>query len=78
MPQMFGNLSIRSKLLALLVVPVAGSLLLGVAGVAGGFGEQARATEEARDAVVAGQAVAAAHELQEERVRAVAWLAAGA
>jgi Nitrate and nitrite sensing/Histidine kinase-, DNA gyrase B-, and HSP90-like ATPase len=78
MPQMFGNLSIRSKLLALLAVPVAGSLLLGVAGVAGGFGERARAAEEARVAVVAGQAVAAAHELQEERVRAVAWLAAGA
>ena len=38
MPQMFGNLSIRSKLLTLLAVPVAGSLLLGVAGVAGGFG----------------------------------------
>jgi hypothetical protein len=78
MPQMFGNLSIRSKLLALLAVPAAGSLLLGVAGVAGGFGEQARAGEEARVAVVAGQAVAAAHELQEERVRAVAWLTAGA
>ena len=78
MPQMFGNLSIRSKLLALLAVPVAGSLLLGVAGVAGGFGERARAAEEARVAVVAGQAVAAAHELQEERVRAVAWLAASA
>ncbi|HEY6708667.1 MAG TPA: nitrate- and nitrite sensing domain-containing protein [Actinomycetota bacterium] len=75
---MFGNLSIRSKLLSLLAVPVAGSLLLGVAGVAGGFGERARAAEEARVAVVAGQAVAAAHELQEERVRAVAWLAAGA
>jgi len=78
MPQMFGNLSIRSKLLTLLAVPVAGSLLLGVAGVAGGFGERARAAEEARVAVVAGQAVAAAHELQEERVRAVAWLATGA
>jgi signal transduction histidine kinase len=77
MPQMFGNLSIRSKLMALLAVPVAGSVLLGVAGVAGGFGERARAAEEAREAVVAGQAVAAAHELQEERVRAVAWLATG-
>ena len=32
---MFGNLSIRSKLLALLTVPVAGSVLLGVAGVTG-------------------------------------------
>jgi signal transduction histidine kinase len=77
MPQMFGNLSIGSKLMALLAVPVAGSVLLGVAGVAGGLGERARATGEARAAVVAGQAVAAAHELQEERVRAVAWLANG-
>jgi signal transduction histidine kinase len=77
MPQMFGNLSIRSKLIALLAVPAAGSLLLGVAGAAGGVGEQARAAGEARAATVAGQAVAAAHELQEERVRAVAWLAAG-
>jgi len=77
MPQMVGNLSIRSKLIGLLAVPVAGSVLLGVAGVAGGFGEQAQAAEEARIALVAGQAVAAAHEPQEERVRAVAWVATG-
>ena len=77
MPQMVGNLSIRSKLIGLLAVPVAGSVLLGVAGVAGGFGERAQAAEEARIALVAGQAVAAAHELQEERVRAVAWVATG-
>ncbi|HEY6709751.1 MAG TPA: nitrate- and nitrite sensing domain-containing protein [Actinomycetota bacterium] len=72
---MFGNLSIRSKLLALLAVPVAGSVLLGVAGVTGAWGDRARAGQERRAAVVAGQAVAAVHELQEERVRAAAWVA---
>ena len=34
MPRMLGNLSIRSKLLALLAVPVAGTALLGVTGLA--------------------------------------------
>jgi signal transduction histidine kinase len=77
MRQMFGNLSIRSKLIALLAVPVAGTALLGVAGVAASWGERARAAEERHLAAVAGQAAAAIHELQEERVRAVAW-AAGA
>src|SRR4029453_4897826 len=77
-PQMVGNLSIRSKLIPLLAVPVAGSLLLGVAGVGGEFGKRARAAEEARVAAVSGRAVAAAHELQEERVRAVTWLATAA
>jgi len=72
---MFGNLSIRSKLLALLAVPVAGSALLGVAGVTGAWGDRARAGQERRAAAVAGQAVAAVHELQEERVRAAAWVA---
>jgi signal transduction histidine kinase len=75
MRQMFGNLSIRSKLIALLAVPVAGTTLLGVAGVAASWGERARAAEERHLAVVAGQAAAAVHELQEERVRAVAWAA---
>ena len=32
MPQMFGNLSIRPKLVALLAVPVAGTVLLGATG----------------------------------------------
>ena len=72
---MFGNLSIRSKLLALLTVPVAGSVLLGVAGVTGAWGDRARAGQERRTAVVAGRVVAAVHELQEERVRAAAWMA---
>jgi hypothetical protein len=72
---MFGNLSIRSKLLALLTVPVAGSVLLGVAGVTDAWDDRARAGQERRAAVVAGQVVAAVHELQEERVRAVAWAA---
>jgi hypothetical protein len=43
---MVGNLSIPSKLIALLAVPVAGTALLGVAAVAGGLGERARAAEE--------------------------------
>jgi len=77
MRQMFGNLSIRSKLIPLLAVPVAGTVLLGVAGVAASWGERARAAEERHLAAVAGRAMAAVHELQEERVRAVAW-AAGA
>ena len=77
MPPMVGNLSIPSKLIALLAVPMTGMVLLGVAEVAGGIGERARAAEEARVAAVTGQAATAAHELQEERVRAVAWLAAG-
>ena len=72
---MFGILSIRSKLLVLLAVSVAGSVLLGVAGVAGAWGDRARAGQERRAAVVAGQAVTAVHELQEERVRAAAWVA---
>ena len=72
---MFGNLSIRSKLLALLAVPVAATVLLDVAGVTAAWGDRARATDERRAAAVAGQAVAAVHELQEERVRAAAWVA---
>jgi signal transduction histidine kinase len=75
MPQMVGNLSIRSKLLGLLAVPVAGAVLLGVAGVAAGWGERSRAADERRLATVTGQAAAAVHELQEERARAVAWTA---
>jgi hypothetical protein len=71
------NLSIPSKLIVLLSVPVTGAVLLGVAAVAGGFGERARAGQEVRVAAAAGQAAAAAHELQEERVRAVAWLVTG-
>ncbi|HEX3211601.1 MAG TPA: nitrate- and nitrite sensing domain-containing protein [Actinomycetota bacterium] len=72
---MFGNLSIRSKLLALLAVPVAATVLLDVAGVTAAWGDRARASDERRAAAVAGQAVAAVHELQEERVRAAAWIA---
>jgi signal transduction histidine kinase len=72
MPRMPGNLSIRSKLLALLAVPVAGTALLGGTGLAAAAGERARAAEERRVAAVLGQAVAAVHELQEERVRAAA------
>ncbi|HEV2893348.1 MAG TPA: nitrate- and nitrite sensing domain-containing protein, partial [Actinomycetota bacterium] len=72
---MFGNLSIRSKLLALLAVPVAATVVLDVAGVTAAWGDRARATDERRAAAVAGQAVAAVHELQEERVRAAAWVA---
>jgi hypothetical protein len=70
MPQMFGNLSIRSKLLGLLAVPVAAAVLLGVTGVTAASGDRTRAGAERRAAAVAGPAVAAAHELQEERVRA--------
>jgi hypothetical protein len=72
---MFGNLSIRSKLLGLLAVPVAAAALLGVTGVTAASGDRARAGAERRAADVAGQAVAAVHELQEERVRAAAWVA---
>jgi signal transduction histidine kinase len=75
MRQMFGNLSIRPKMVVLLAVPVAGTALLGVTGVAGAWGDRARAAEERREAAVAGQALVAVHELQEERVRAVAWAA---
>jgi signal transduction histidine kinase len=76
MPQMFGNLSIRSKLLALLAVPVAGAVLLGVAEVTATWADRAQAGDERQAAAVAGLAVAAVHELQEERVRAAAWVAA--
>ena len=75
MRQMFGNLSIRPKMVVLLAVPVAGTALLGVTGVAGAWGDRTRAAEERREAALAGQALVAAHELQEERVRAVAWAA---
>jgi signal transduction histidine kinase len=75
MPQMFGNLSIRSKLLALLAVPVTATMLLGLAGVAAAWGDRARAAGEHQTADAAGRAVGAVHELQEERVRAAAFLA---
>jgi signal transduction histidine kinase len=75
MPQMFGNLSIPPKMVALLAVPVAGTVLLGAAGAAAGRDERARAADDRRLAAVAGPAVAAVHELQEERARAVAWTA---
>ena len=73
---MFGNLSIRPKLLALLAVPVTGAVLLGVAEVTATWADRARAGDERQAAAVAGLAVAAVHELQEERVRAAAWVAA--
>jgi signal transduction histidine kinase len=75
MPQMFGNLSIHPKMVVLLAVPVAGTALLAVTGVAGAWGDRTRAAEERREAAAAGQALVAVHELQEERVRAVAWAA---
>ena len=40
MRQMFGNLSIRPKMVALLAVPVAGTALLGATGVAGAWGDR--------------------------------------
>ena len=49
---MFGNLSIRSKLLALLAVPVAATVLLDVAGVTAAWGDRARAIDERRAAAV--------------------------
>jgi signal transduction histidine kinase len=72
---MFGKLSIRSKPSPGLALPVAAALLLGMAGAAGAWSDRAAARDERRAARVAGQAVAAIHELQEERVRAVAWAA---
>ena len=75
MPQMFGKPSIRSKLLLGMAVPVAAVGLLGVAGAAGAWSDRAGAREDGRTARVAGLALAAVHELQEERVRAVAWAA---
>jgi hypothetical protein len=73
MPQMFGNLSIHPKLVTLLAVPVAGTALLAAAGAGAELGERAEAQQERRVAAVAELAVAAAHELQEERARALAW-----
>jgi signal transduction histidine kinase len=75
MPQMFRNLSIRSKLVGLLAVPVAGAALLSAVGVAAGVDERVRAGREQRVAAVVGLAATAAHELQEERARAAAWVA---
>jgi hypothetical protein len=75
MPQMFGNLSIRPMMVGLLAVPVAAVALLGATVAAAGWGERAGAADDRRLAALAGQAVAAAHELQEERARAVAWTA---
>ena len=77
MPQMLRKLSIRSKPSLLLAVPVAATVLLSLAGAVGAWGDRARAEDERRMAVVAGQAAGAVHELQEERVRAVAWTAGG-
>jgi hypothetical protein len=62
-------------MVVLVAVPVAGTALLGVTGGAGAWGDRARTSEERREAALAGQALAAVHELQEERVRAVAWAA---
>jgi hypothetical protein len=56
MPRMFGNLSIRPKLIGLLAVPVAGATLLGVVGAAAGWDERGRAEEARRMAAVAGVA----------------------
>ena len=75
MPQMFGNLSIRSKLLGLVAVPLAGACLLGAAGVTGSLADRARADRERRLAEVAGLAATALHDLQEERVLTAAWVA---
>jgi signal transduction histidine kinase len=75
MPQVFGNLSIHPKMVVLLAVPVAGTALLAVTGVAGAWGDRTRAAEERREAAAASQALVAVHELQEERIRAVAWAA---
>ena len=75
MRQMFRNLSIRSKLVGLLAVPVAGAAVLSAVGVAAGVDDRARAGREHRVAAVAGLAATAAHELQEERARAAAWVA---
>jgi signal transduction histidine kinase len=77
MPQMFGNLSIRSKLIGLLAVPVAASTLVAVVGVADGAGDRTRAERDRRVAAVAVRAGTAVHELQEERVRVAAWVAGG-
>ena len=75
MPQMVRNLSIGSKLVALLVVPAAGTALLATVGLAGGVGDRARADRERRVVAVVGQAATVVHELQEERGRAAAWVA---
>jgi hypothetical protein len=74
MPRRLGNLSIHSKLLALLTVPVAGTALLGATGLATTAGERSRAAEERRFAAVIAQAAAAIHEPQEERALAAARL----
>jgi Nitrate and nitrite sensing len=72
---MFVKLSIRSKPSPALALPVAAAVLLGMAGAAGAWSGRAGAREEWRAARGAGLALAAVHELQEERVRAVAWAA---
>jgi signal transduction histidine kinase len=77
MPPMFRNLSIHSKLLALLVVPVAGSVLIAVAGAAGAAGDVRRAVHDRRAVLAAGLAGGVVHELQEERDQTAAWVAGG-
>jgi signal transduction histidine kinase len=77
MPPMFRNLSIRSKLLGLLAVPVAGSVLLAVAGAAGAAGDVRRAVHDRRAVLATGLAAGVVHELQEERGQTAAWVAGG-
>ena len=71
MTRMPGTTSIRSKLLALLLVPVVGAAVLAAA-AGGGHGDRER-----RLVALAGLAAAAADELQEERAATAAFLAAG-
>jgi hypothetical protein len=59
MPQMFGNLSIRPRMVGLLAVPVAAVALLGATVAATGWGERSRAADDRRLAALAGRALTA-------------------
>jgi signal transduction histidine kinase len=77
MTRMRGTPSIRSKLLALLLVPVVGAAVLAVAGATAAAGDGRRADRERRALAFAGLAAAVTHELQQERTATAAFLAAG-
>jgi signal transduction histidine kinase len=77
MTRMRGNPSIRSKLLALLLVPVVGAAVLAAAGATAAAGGGRRADRERRALAFASVATAVTHELQEERAATAAFLAAG-
>jgi len=74
---MLRDWQIRSKLLGIFILPVIGLALLTSVRIAGNFHDGLQADREKKGVAVAAQAAALIHDLQWERDRSVAWVAAG-